>query len=105
MHSMPSKRDATTGYFVASVENLSVASLARYILTFDLRCTGPVRNSPAGTTTRPPPALTQASMAFAIAPELSLAEPDFAPNFVMSKSLFGNVGGLIRPRISVYKVS
>src|SRR6476620_349544 len=99
MHSIPSKRVRTSGYFFGSVENFSVASFEIYKLTFDLRFTAPVKNSPAGTTTRPPPALLQASIAFAIAEVESLATPAFAPNLVITKSRSGKTGDFIRDNI------
>src|SRR6185312_13403614 len=51
------------------------------------------------TTTRPPPDLLQASIAFAIASLESFASPGFAPYFTISKSRFLKTGGLIRARI------
>src|SRR6476646_5758544 len=99
MHSIPSKRVRTRGYFFGSVENLSVAPFEIYKLTFDLRFTAPVKNSPVGTTTRPPPALLQASIAFAIAKVESLATPASAPYLVIAKSRSGKTGGFIRESI------
>src|ERR1017187_3430520 len=59
----------------------------------------PVKNSPAGTTTRPPPASAQASIVFAIAAVQSVWPSVFAPNLVMTKSRAGNFGGTMRARI------
>src|ERR1051326_5413966 len=67
--------------------------------TLLLRRIAPVRNSPLGTTTRPPPALLQAAIALAKAPVLSVELSPFAPNFVISKSRLGKTGGLMRARI------
>lgn len=90
MHSSPSQRVSTSGrYFFGSVSNFSVAPLATYRLTLLIRCTGPVSHSPAGTTTRPPPAFAQAS---------TVCVTEF-PYFVMSKSFLGNTGALILARI------
>src|SRR5438309_7042012 len=99
MHSIPSKRVRTSGYCFGSVENLSVAFFETYRLTFDLRKIAPVKYSPAGTTTRPPPALLHASIAVAIADVESLATPVFAPNLAISKSRLGKTGGFIRESI------
>src|SRR5262249_13351441 len=60
----------------------------------------PVRNVPPATTTRPPPALLQASIALRIASVLSVLPSARAPNFVISKSRFGIVGALMRARIA-----
>src|SRR6476620_2426668 len=105
MSSMPSQRVWTIGrYAFGSVENFSVEPLETYRLTFDFRRIAPVKNSPAGTTTRPPPALLHASMVLFIASRLSNPAFGFAPNFVMTKSRFGNFGGTIRARIFGYSV-
>src|SRR5689334_25280951 len=60
----------------------------------------PVRNSPAVTVTRPPRAALQAAMAFRNASVQSVLLSPTAPNFVMSKSRLGNLGGLILARVS-----
>src|SRR2546429_3391167 len=59
----------------------------------------PVRNSPAGTTTRPPPALLHASMALANASVQSALPFAAAPNLVIGKSWAGKTGALMRARI------
>src|SRR6185295_20253557 len=58
----------------------------------------PVDHTPAGTTTRPPPALLAASMAPAIAAVQSLS--GLAPNEAIWKSRRGIMGGLMRARIA-----
>src|ERR1035441_4201131 len=60
---------------------------------------GPVRNSPAGTTTRPPPAWAQAPMALRMA-SVQSAWPAAAPNSVIRNWRAGNTGALMRDRIS-----
>src|SRR2546421_6426002 len=65
----------------------------------------PVENSPAGTTTRPPPARLQASTLRRKAPVQSSLPSPRAPNFVMSKSRLGKTGALIRLRISGKRIS
>src|ERR1051325_10573013 len=55
---------------------------------------GPVKNVPAGTTTRPPPALLQAEIALPKGTVQSALPSPTAPYFVTSKSRLGNVGGL-----------
>jgi hypothetical protein len=52
----------------------------------------PVRKRPAGTSTRPPPAREQASIAAAIDFVLGVAASGLAPNFVMSKMRSAKVG-------------
>src|ERR1700748_1763584 len=59
----------------------------------------PVRNSPSGTTTRPPPLSAQASIARAIASAQSVLPSATAPNFVMTKSRRGNFGAWMRFKI------
>src|SRR5215472_8157548 len=61
---------------------------------------GPVRNSPEGMTTLPPPAALQAAMAFAIGSVLSVPVFATAPNCITLKSREGNFGGLIRSSIA-----
>src|SRR5438552_17344532 len=63
------------------------------------RWIAPVRNSPAGTTTRPPPALLHASMALANASVQSALPFAAAPNLVIGKSRAGKTGALMRARI------
>src|ERR671928_213003 len=55
--------------------------------------------TPAGTTTRPPPARLQASIALRIASVLSKSPPARAPKSVMGQSRAGNFGGLMRARM------
>ena len=63
--------------------------------------TAPVRKDfPAGTTTCPPPALLHAAIALVNAALSSVFPSPLAPNAVTSKFRSGNVGGLIRPRIT-----
>src|ERR1035437_5413607 len=64
---------------------------------------GPVRNSPADTTTRPPPAWTQAPMALRMA-SVQSAWPPAAPKSVIGNWRAGNTGALIRERISGTRV-
>src|SRR6185295_12519598 len=59
----------------------------------------PVRNSPSGTTTRPPPALLHAEIARAKASVQSARAFPTAPNLVIEKSLLGKIGALMRRRI------
>src|SRR5262245_53287239 len=102
---MPSQRVWTIGkYAFGSVENFRVAPFETFRLTFDLSRIAPVRNSPAGTTTRPPPAFAHASIAPLIASRQSNVPPGFAPNFRILKSFLGNVGDLMRARICGYSV-
>src|ERR1044072_4409592 len=61
---------------------------------------GQFRKVPAGTTTRPPPALLQAAMALRKASVQSNLPSPLAPYFVAAKSRFGKTGGLMRFRIS-----
>src|SRR5438309_10978473 len=63
------------------------------------RWIAPVRNSPAGTTTRPPPALLHASMALANASVQSALPFAAAPNLIIGKSRAGKTGALMRARI------
>src|ERR1039457_6745192 len=60
---------------------------------------GPVRNSPAGTTTRPPPAWAQASIALRMA-SVQSAWPAAVPKSVIGNWRAGNTGALMRERIS-----
>src|ERR1700690_431778 len=57
---------------------------------------GPVKNVPAGTTTRPPPRAEQSAMALANAPVFSVVPSPTPPYRVTSQSTFGNVGATIR---------
>src|SRR6266446_713396 len=65
----------------------------------------PVRNSPAGTTTRPPPALPQASMALRKASVQSVLPSAFAPKPITEKSRAGNVGALMRAKMRGANIS
>src|SRR3954471_14181686 len=56
----------------------------------------PVRNVPAGTSTRPPPALAHSAMALAIAAVFSVVPSARAPNAVMSNTRLANVGAFTR---------
>ena len=94
MHSTPSQRVKTTGYFAGSKIQRSVAPSLTWRFTLLRSRIAPVSHSPAGTTTRPPPALVQASIAAARAAETST--PGWAPKSVMGKSRAGNSGALIR---------
>src|SRR4030095_121590 len=99
-HSMPSKRVKTTGkYFAVSVENFSVAPSVTCRFTLLFRWMAPVRNTPGGTTTRPPPAAWQASIALLMASVQSVAVLAAAPYLVIKKSRAGKAGALIRARI------
>src|SRR6267378_241655 len=60
----------------------------------------PVEYSPAGTSTRPPPALLQVAMACRNASVQSACPLPLAPKLMRLKSRFGKTGGLIRARIS-----
>src|SRR5437868_3166432 len=98
MHSMPCHRVNTSGYFFGSVLNLIVPSTCRSTLPCSVMA--PVRKLlPGGTTTCPPPALTQAVTARANAAESSVLPSPFAPYEVMSKFWLGKLGGLIRARM------
>src|SRR3954470_20674020 len=63
----------------------------------------PVRNVPAGTSTRPPPALVHAAMALAIAAVFSVVPSDLAPNVVMSNTRLANVGAFTRRAMSAVR--
>jgi hypothetical protein len=93
MHSTPSQRVKTTGYFAGSKMNRSVAPAATWRLTLLSSWMAPVSHSPGGTTTRPPPAWWHAAMAAAIAAVQSV--PGFAPKSVIGKSRAGNTGALM----------
>ena len=80
--------------------NNSVAPSLTWRLTLLLRWIAPVSHAPGGTTTRPPPALLQAAIAWVTAAVQSVFPPGIAPNSVMAKSRFGNVGALMRAAIS-----
>src|SRR5689334_8298649 len=67
--------------------------------TLLLRSMAPVRNSPLGTSTRPPPLLLHAAIALAKASVQSVLLSPTAPNLVMANSRLGKVGGLMRDRI------
>src|SRR5262245_40069814 len=70
-------------------------------LTPLLRWMGPLqRNVPAGTTTRPPPALLHSSMALTIDGRALLVSPVMAPKSVMTKSLLGHLGAAMRLRMA-----
>src|SRR6187402_699872 len=100
INSIPSQRVGTIGrYALGSVENFSVAPFETCRFTFDLSLIAPVKNTPVGTTTRPPPASVQASIALLIASLQSTVPPGFAPYFRILKSFLGNVGALMRARI------
>ena len=77
-----------------------VASLETYKSTLLNKWIAPVRNFPAGTTTRPPPAAWQAAIAFWNASVQSVVPSPTALYFVMRKSWLGNWGGTIRCKIS-----
>ena len=65
------------------------------------RYRGPARKkSPAGTTTRPPPALAHSSMAFLKPPRASVRPSPLAPCLVTSQSRSGKVGATMRARIA-----
>src|SRR6187455_1661940 len=98
MHSRPSKRVSTIGYCLGSGLNLTVAPLATCRLTLLFRWIAPVRNTPSGTTTRPPPALAAASMAARMAAVESALPSGLPPKRVKSKSRFGNFGDWILAR-------
>src|SRR6266508_3937508 len=74
-------------------------------LTLLLRWIAPVENSPAGTTTRPPPARLHASTLRRNPTVQSNLPSPRAPNFVISKSRFAKVGALMRARIRGNKLS
>src|SRR5581483_696938 len=97
--STPSQRVNTTGYLLGSRENRIVlpSEICRFTLLF--RRIAPVKNSPSGTTTVPPPAWAQAAIAFANAPLQSKWLWSTAPNFVISNSRGGKLGGVMRARI------
>src|SRR5450755_1395441 len=61
---------------------------------------GPVKNLPAGVTTRPPPRLAQSAIAFANAAVLSATPFPTPPYWTTSQSRSGNVGGTIRLKIA-----
>src|SRR5438046_10703244 len=101
MSPVPSQRVKTSGkYCRGSRLNLMLASDVRCRLTLLFRWIAPVRNCPAGTTTRPPPEELHDVIALRNASVQSVLLSPTAPDFVISKSLFGNTGGLIRARIA-----
>ena len=80
MHSAPSQAVLTAGRYSSGLSsNTTTAPSARYRLQPLLKWIGPESHSPAGTTTRPPPALLQASMALAMAAVLARMSPFRAP--------------------------
>src|SRR5579859_5896116 len=92
MHSIPSYRVSTVGYFETSPLNLMVAPEFRWKSTLDRSRMAPDTYVPDGTTTWPPPAALAALMAAANAAELSVFPSAFAPNEVTLNCL---VCGLI----------
>src|SRR5215467_8111061 len=93
INSTPSHRVNARGYRLMSRVKRIVASAVTYRLTLLFSSIAPVRNSPFGTTTRPPPLRTQAAIAVRNAPVLSVALLPTAPNAVTLNSRDGNVGG------------
>ena len=64
MHSIPSQLTSTAGRKSSGLgENCTVAPSARCRSQLLRKCMGPLGHTPSGTTTRPPPAPAQASMA------------------------------------------
>src|SRR5215218_862242 len=98
--STPSNRVSTNcSYAFGSVTNLIVAPSRTSRFTRLRRWIGPVRNVPAGTTTRPPPAALHSATASRKASVQSVAPSPFAPNRVTGNVRAGMRGGLMRARI------
>src|SRR6185437_943872 len=99
MHSVPSHRVKTSGYFEVSRVKRSVAPSLTWRFTLLFNSIAPVMNSPREITTRPPPAFTHAAIAAWSASVLSVWLSPLAPYLVISNSRDGNLGGLMRARI------
>src|SRR3954467_5448387 len=78
-----------------------VAPFSSCRLTFDFKWIGPATSQwPAGTMTRPPPALLHTAIALSRAGLQSVLLSGDAPKFVTKKSWFANRGALMRAIIS-----
>ncbi|PWK87890.1 hypothetical protein C8D88_10386 [Lentzea atacamensis] len=82
------------------MENLIAAPSETTRFTLLSSVIAPVRKLPFGTTTCPPPAWLQASMAFLNASVFLVLPSPFAPYAVMSNLVPGKVGGVILARIA-----
>ena len=101
MHSTPSQRVRTSGrYLRGSGSNLMVAPSERCSSMPLLRWIGPVRNTPCGTSTRPPPFVLHAAIASPNAAVQSVMPSPRAPNFVTSTSVCGITGAWTRATIA-----